>query len=153
MSYLLSSFIQQNEVEINDETNNENANVAVAREYMALREVTRSQGGSAETETSPYLEINEYAPLHPSTRSWEVPRENVIIEKVIGQGAFGQVAQGTASQLRGREGTTTVAIKMLKGTSCFNIKENTQSDYTNILWSRSQLSFKYFVQNMGRLKD
>ena len=112
-------------VEINDERNNENANVPVAREYMALREVTQSKGGSAETESSPYLEINEYAPLHPATRSWELPRENVIIEKVIGQGAFGQVAQGTASQLRGKEETTKVAIKMLKGTSCFNATENT----------------------------
>ena len=149
MSYLLPSFTQQNMVEINDESNNENANVPVAREYMALQEITRSQGGSAETETSPYLEINEYAPLHPSTRSWEVLRENVIIEKIIGQGAFGQVAQGTASQLRGREGTTIVAIKMLKGTSCFNLRENTYLDYTNIWWSRSQLSLKYFVQNMS----
>ena len=60
--------------------------------------------------------INEYAPLHPGTRSWEVERENVTIEKVIGKGAFGQVAQGKASNLRGREETITVAIKMLKGT-------------------------------------
>ena len=122
-------------VEINDESNNENANVPVARDYMALREVTQSQGGFAETESAPYLEINEYAPLHPATRSWELPRENVIIEKVIGQGAFGQVAQGTASQLRGREGTTKVAIKMLKGTSCFNAREKylrLKSDYINI---------------------
>jgi len=61
---------------------------------------------------SPYSEINEYAPLHPGTRSWKVPRENIIIEKIIGKGAFGQVAQRKASQLRGRDGTITVAIKM-----------------------------------------
>ena len=30
-----------------------------------------------------------YAPLHPLTRSWEVPRHHVTIEKVIGKGAFG----------------------------------------------------------------
>ena len=85
---------------------------------MELGEVTEFPGESAETgtEASPYLEINEYAPLHPATRSWEVERENVTIEKVIGKGAFGQVAQGTASELRGRDGTTRVAIKMLKGT-------------------------------------
>ena len=94
---------------------------------MELGEVTEFLGESAETgtEASPYLEINEYAPLHPATRSWEVERENVTIEKVIGKGAFGQVAQGTASELRGRDGTTRVAIKMLKGslihskTECF----------------------------------
>jgi len=56
--------------------------------------------------------------LHPGTRSWKVPRENIIIEKIIGKGAFGQVAQRKASQLRGRDGTITVAIKMLSGTTC-----------------------------------
>ena len=55
-----------------------------------------------------------YAPLHPLTRSWEVPRHHVTIEKVIGKGAFGQVAKGTAVGLRGMPGMTTVAIKMLK---------------------------------------
>ena len=91
---------------------------------MELGEVTEFLGESAETgaEASPYLEINEYAPLHPATRSWEVERENVTIEKVIGKGAFGQVAQGTASELRGRDGTTRVAIKMLKGN--FSVKQN-----------------------------
>ena len=85
---------------------------------MELGEVTEFPGESAETgtEISPDLEINEYAPLHPATRSWEVPRENVTIEKVIGKGSFGQVAQGKASEMRGRHGTTRVAIKMLKGT-------------------------------------
>ena len=57
----------------------------------------------------------DYAPLHPSTRSWEIPRSSVTIEKVIGGGAFGQVAKGTAIDLRGRAGKTAVAVKMLKG--------------------------------------
>ena len=56
----------------------------------------------------------DYTPLHPLTRSWEVPRHQVTIEKVIGKGAFGQVAKGTAEGLRGIPGMTTVAIKMLK---------------------------------------
>ena len=55
-----------------------------------------------------------YTPLHPLTRSWEVPRHHVTIEKVIGKSAFGQVAKGTAEGLRGMPGMTTVAIKMLK---------------------------------------
>ena len=55
-----------------------------------------------------------YAPLHPLIRSWEVPRHHITIEKVIGKGAFGQVAKGTAEGLRGMPGMTTVAIKMLK---------------------------------------
>ncbi|KAL9964183.1 hypothetical protein ACROYT_G027778 [Oculina patagonica] len=55
-----------------------------------------------------------YAPLLPFTRSWEVSREHVTIEKIIGKGAFGQVAKGTASGLRGRSQKTLVAVKMLK---------------------------------------
>ena len=52
--------------------------------------------------------------LHPLTRCWEVPRPHVTIEKIIGKGAFGQVAKGTAVGLRGNPETTTVVIKMLK---------------------------------------
>ena len=75
----------------------------------------RSLNKPATDPSRSYLEINEYAPLYPGTRSWEVERQNVIIEKVIGKSAFGQVAQGKASKLRGREETIIVAIKMLKG--------------------------------------
>ena len=81
---------------------------------MDLSEV-RSLNEPATDPARSYLEINEYVPLHPGTRSWEMERQAVIIEKVIGKGAFGQVAQGKASNLRGREETITVAIKMLKG--------------------------------------
>ena len=56
----------------------------------------------------------DYVPLDPLTRYWEVTRHHVNIEKVIGKGAFGQVAKGTAVGLRGSPETTTVAIKMLK---------------------------------------
>ena len=55
-------------------------------------------------------------PLHPLTRSWEISREHVNIIKVIGKGAFSQVAQATVRNLRGsKEGIITVAVKMLKG--------------------------------------
>ena len=54
-------------------------------------------------------------PLHPSTRSWEISREHVNIIKVIGKGAFSQVAQATIQNLRGSQGNITVAVKMLKG--------------------------------------
>ena len=56
----------------------------------------------------------DYVPLRPLTGCWEVPRHHVTIEKIIGKGAFGQVAKGTAVGLRGSPETTTVAIKMLK---------------------------------------
>ncbi|XP_015760644.1 PREDICTED: hemicentin-1-like isoform X4 [Acropora digitifera] len=82
-------------------------NAVNSAHYMELNEITDSHGT--------YSEITEYAPINPATRSWEVSRENVTIEKVIGKGAFGQVAQGTAKNLPLEKGTTTVAVKMLKG--------------------------------------
>ena len=78
-------------------------------EYMDLKEATTDN-----TKTQSAGQAADYAPLHPSTRSWEVARDLVIIEKIIGRGAFGQVAKGIAVDLRGRPGRTTVAIKMLK---------------------------------------
>ena len=79
-------------------------------EYMDLKEISTERN----TKEQSAQQMADYAPLHPSTRSWEVPRDHVSVEKIIGKGAFGQVAKGTAEQLRGRRGTTTVAIKMLK---------------------------------------
>ncbi len=74
-------------------------------EYMDLTETTTDNYGTQSA---------DYAPLYPTTRSWEVARQHVTIEKIIGKGAFGQVAKGTAEELRGRPGKTTVAVKMLK---------------------------------------
>ena len=79
-------------------------------EYMDLKEI----GTERNTKEQSVHHMADYAPLHPSTRSWEVPRDHVCVEKIIGKGAFGQVAKGSAEQFRGRPGTTTVAIKMLK---------------------------------------
>ena len=67
----------------------------------------------------------EYAPLDMRTRSWEVKRNSVKVERIIGKGAFGQVAKGTAKNLPLRSGATNVAIKMVKGkfliSSCFSL--------------------------------
>ena len=57
----------------------------------------------------------EYAPLSTSTRAWEVPRRSLNIVKIIGKGAFGQVAKATAIDLPGKPGLSVVAVKMLKG--------------------------------------
>ena len=90
-------------------------------EYMDLTEVTAFESKRKEEVTlgTPQVERpslgTDYAPLHPSTRSWEIPRNSITIEKVIGKGAFGQVAKGTAIDLWGNPGNTPVAVKMLKG--------------------------------------
>ena len=54
-------------------------------------------------------------PLHPSGRSWEVSQEHVHVIKIIGKGAFSQVAQATVKNVREHQEETTVAVKMLKG--------------------------------------
>ena len=53
-------------------------------------------------------------PLHPSTKSWEINREQVDIIKNIGKGAFSQVAKATVKNVNDQE-VITVAVKMLKG--------------------------------------
>ena len=79
--------------------------------YVNLQEVTLHSNMDSDP---PH---NEYAPLDLRTRSWEVAREDVIVEKIIGKGAFGQVAKGTAKNLSLSSGTRNVAIKMLKGSN------------------------------------
>ena len=83
-------------------------------EYMGLKEVNTDN-----SETQHVAQSADYAPLHPSTRSWEVEKQHVTIEKIIGKGAFGQVAKGTVTGLRSRPEKTTVAVKMLKSKSLF----------------------------------
>ena len=50
----------------------------------------------------------DYMPLVPMTRNWEVSPDSVTVIKVIGKGAFGQVAKA-------KQGNKLVAVKMLKG--------------------------------------
>ena len=76
---------------------------------MNLQEVTLHSNMDSDP---PY---NEYAPFDLRTRSWEVAREDVIVEKIIGKGAFGQVSKGTAKNLSFRSDTEIIAIKMIKG--------------------------------------
>ncbi|XP_078379905.1 proto-oncogene tyrosine-protein kinase receptor Ret-like [Oculina patagonica] len=88
----------------------------------------------------------EYASLYPTTRSWEVARQHVTIEKIICKGAFGQVAKGTAKELRGRPGKTTVAVKMLK----FNSPESDKRDLLKELETMKQLKpHPYVIKLLG----
>ena len=75
---------------------------------------SRSEATTDNGETQRVAQSTDYASLRPLTPSWEVEKQQVAIEKRIGKGAFGQVAKGTATGLRGRPGKTTVAVKMLK---------------------------------------
>ena len=77
----------------------------------------------------------DYMPLHPSTRSWEIGREQVDIIKNIGKGAFSQVAEATAENIYGNQGVITVAVKMLKRYDNLNssvIRIELRSVHTNL---------------------
>ena len=91
--------------------------------YMPLQGIAPTGEGSI-SPVSPAPNA-EYAPLDMRTRSWEVERNDVKVERIIGKGAFGQVAKGTAKNLPLRSKATSVAIKMVKGkfliSTCLNL--------------------------------
>ncbi|XP_015764606.1 PREDICTED: fibroblast growth factor receptor 3-like isoform X3 [Acropora digitifera] len=90
--------------------------------YVNLQEVTLHSNMDSDPPN------NAYAPLDLRTRSWEVAREDVIVEKIIGKGAFGQVAKGTAKNLSFRSGTGNVAIKMIKANAPESDKRDLKSE-------------------------
>lgn len=58
---------------------------------------------------------------NPDEKDWEVPRENLVFVKVIGKGAFGQVAKGMVTGLDNSKESRLVAIKMLRGTLVYEL--------------------------------
>ena len=58
--------------------------------------------------------VPDNLPLVPPAKIWEVSQDKVNIVKVIGKGAFGQVAKATVENLHNVKGIATVAVKMLK---------------------------------------
>ena len=90
--------------------------VSSRSQHLALDDARRSNGLPEVTPTTDISQTSQYASLRPSTLSGEIPRKKVIIEKIIGKGAFCQVAKGKVIGLCGRPQVTLVAVKMLKGT-------------------------------------
>ena len=84
-------------------------------QYMQLLPLAPRVEPSESTDNT--TSSHDYMPLSPYSRSWEVARNTITVNKVIGKGAFGQVAKGTAANLPGKKGKITVAIKMLKSKS------------------------------------
>ena len=74
---------------------------------------TKNLSGDSTTYVAP--SSGDYMALHPSSRSWEINREQVKILKVFGKGAFSQVAKATLWNISGNEKCSTVVVKMLKG--------------------------------------
>ncbi|XP_052770650.1 fibroblast growth factor receptor 4-like [Mya arenaria] len=50
----------------------------------------------------------------PLDSKWEFPRDRLTLGKELGSGAFGVVREGSAIGMSNRQGSTTVAVKMLK---------------------------------------
>ena len=55
----------------------------------------------------------------PAVKDWEFPREKLILLKVIGKGAFGQIAKGIAQGMEEDQENRLVATKMLKSNTIF----------------------------------
>ncbi|KAL9964748.1 hypothetical protein ACROYT_G028429 [Oculina patagonica] len=86
---------------------------------------------------------SDYMPLHPSTRSWEIRREQVNIIKNIGKGAFSQVAKATAKNINGNQDVT-VAVKMLKDPLLVLIEYVPYGDLLGYLRKSRGLNDTYF---------
>ena len=86
------------------------SSVEYVKSPLDLNTESRSKAENQMTNT-----ISQYVTWCPSRFSCEIARENVVIERIIGKGAFGQVAKGTVIDLRGKTQATLVAVKMLKG--------------------------------------
>ena len=110
----------QNEVEL-DDVNASHIGPSSSTQQLTMPSATYMGLQNSTRQSQSPSQIAEYAPLNPKTRSREVAKNNVTVEKIIGKGAFGQVAKGTAIELPFRPGQTTVAIKMLKGNTFFKL--------------------------------
>ncbi|XP_068691325.1 proto-oncogene tyrosine-protein kinase receptor Ret-like isoform X3 [Montipora foliosa] len=53
-------------------------------------------------------------PMFSGALEWEIPQENLNIEKVIGRGAFGVVSRALAWDIAGKSGWTVVAVKSVQ---------------------------------------
>mgnify|MGYP001794037589 CR=1 FL=1 len=84
------------------------------------------------TNTSASSTTADYMPLVPMTRNWEVTPDSITIVKVIGKGAFGQVAKA-------KKGDKLVAVKMLKG------KKYEFVNFWNYLMQKEQLQKFYLI--------
>lgn len=94
------------------------------RKYMKKNqkqaEINSSLNERRETETetlsdlplvSIHTEFTFKSEVHPK---WEFPREKLVLDIVLGEGEFGKVVKGYATDIASKPGVTTVAVKMLK---------------------------------------
>ncbi|KAM5300489.1 platelet-derived growth factor receptor beta isoform 2-T2 [Ctenodactylus gundi] len=64
----------------------------------------------------------------PYDSTWELPRDQLILGRTLGSGAFGQVVEATAHGLGHSQATMKVAVKMLKSTARSSEKQALMSE-------------------------
>ncbi|CAL8308611.1 unnamed protein product [Arctogadus glacialis] len=70
---------------------------------------------SVSTDGHEYIYVD---PVHlPYDLTWEMPRDNLVLGRTLGSGAFGRVVEATAYGLAHAQSSTKVAVKMLKSTA------------------------------------
>ncbi|KAG7275739.1 hypothetical protein CRUP_009842 [Coryphaenoides rupestris] len=70
---------------------------------------------SVSTDGHEYIYVD---PIHlPYDLTWEMPRDNLVLGRTLGSGAFGRVVEATAYGLAHAQSSTKVAVKMLKSTA------------------------------------
>ncbi|XP_068731747.1 fibroblast growth factor receptor 1-like [Montipora capricornis] len=74
----------------------------------------RKKGDSPDSAKTRLITQQVLNPLFSGALEWEIPRENLNIEKVIGRGAFGVVSRALAWDVAGKSGWTVVAVKSVQ---------------------------------------
>nr|XP_033783151.1 platelet-derived growth factor receptor beta [Geotrypetes seraphini]XP_033783152.1 platelet-derived growth factor receptor beta [Geotrypetes seraphini]XP_033783153.1 platelet-derived growth factor receptor beta [Geotrypetes seraphini] len=64
----------------------------------------------------------------PYDSTWELPREKLLLGRILGSGAFGRVVEATAHGLSHSQSTMKVAVKMLKSTARTSEKQALMSE-------------------------
>ncbi|KAK3869901.1 hypothetical protein Pcinc_024815 [Petrolisthes cinctipes] len=80
---------------------------------LQLKEQQMFNEGDPES-LNPEISIDQQAELLPYDTKYEVPRDSIIFDKLLGAGAFGRVYRATAINLLPGQARTTVAVKMMK---------------------------------------
>ncbi|KAH8269288.1 hypothetical protein KR018_001303 [Drosophila ironensis] len=62
----------------------------------------------------PLMPLQSGFKFQSSDGKWEFPRDKLTLDVVLGEGEFGQVLKGYATEIAGLPDVTTVAVKMLK---------------------------------------
>ncbi|XP_063602590.1 vascular endothelial growth factor receptor 1-like isoform X2 [Penaeus indicus] len=93
------------------------------RAYTLRLEDHRMFVEGAPENLNPDIGLDQQADLLPYDTKYEVQRDSIIFDKVLGSGAFGRVYRATAIGLRPGQARTTVAVKMMKSrTDCAQLK-------------------------------